>query len=32
MFITEVPVKCGQGHPAFPQEQRAITAGNAQGN
>ena len=23
---------CGHGHPAFPQEQYAITAGNAQGN
>ena len=30
--ISDFLAKCGQGHPAFPQEQHAITAGNAQGN
>ena len=30
--ISDFLVKYGQGHPAFPQEQHAIIAGNAQGN
>jgi len=30
--ISDFLVKCRQEHPAFPQEQQAITAGNAQGN